>query len=86
MSHLLSLLFSFYGISIVIANPIAIIFIIYSGIQLIVSAGNKEKVQKAKKTLTYAIIGLILIYLSFPILHTIGDLTGTTCLLVGLSC
>lgn len=86
MFDFFSILFSLYGIGILLANPIAIGYIIYSGILLTTSSGNKIKVQKAKKTLTYAIIGLIIVYLSFPILHTIGNLTGTSCILVGLNC
>ena len=86
MQHFLATLFSFYGIALIFANPIAIGYIIYSGMLFTTSSGDKEKVQKAKKALTYTIIGLILVYLSFPILKIIGDLTGTTCFLVGINC
>ena len=46
---------------------IAILFIVYSGIQYITSAGNPDQIGNAKKTLTYAVIGLIVVILSYSI-------------------
>jgi hypothetical protein len=43
---------------------IAVLFIIYGGIQYVISAGNDARVASAKKTLTFAIIGLIVIILA----------------------
>lgn len=40
---------------------IAIIFIVVAGIRLIVSQGEEEQKEKAKKTILYVIIGLIII-------------------------
>ena len=45
----------------------AVIVIIYSGILYIISAGNSSTVQKAKTTLTYAVVGLIVAILSYAI-------------------
>lgn len=45
----------------------AVIVIIYSGILYIISAGNSNTVQKAKTTLTYAVVGLIVAILSYAI-------------------
>lgn len=39
----------------------AVIFIIIAGIRLIVSQGNEEQRDKAKKTILYVVIGLIII-------------------------
>lgn len=50
------------------AGALAVLFIILGGIQYITSAGDPKKVETAKKTLTYAIIGLIFIVLSQVIL------------------
>lgn len=42
------------------AGTLAVIFIIIGGIQLAMSAGNSSGQEKAKKTITNAIVGLIL--------------------------
>lgn len=46
---------------------IAAIFMIYGGIMWMTSAGNEERVKKAKSLLTSAVIGLIIILLSWAI-------------------
>lgn len=56
-----------------IAGLAAVMFIIWGGIQYIASSGNKERMESAKKTITYSVVGLILIVLSEVIL---GILTG----------
>jgi hypothetical protein len=44
-----------------IAGALAVLFIIYGGVLFITSAGNTKRVETAKKTLTYAIIGIAVI-------------------------
>jgi len=46
---------------------VAVGFIIYAGITLVTSAGNEDKKKTATKIITYAIIGLIIIFLSYAI-------------------
>lgn len=46
---------------------IAILFIIIGGFQYVTSRGNEEQAEIAKKTLTNAIIGLIVVVLSYII-------------------
>jgi len=55
---------------------LAIIFIIYSGIQWTMSGGDKQKLQNARNRLVYAIVGLLVISLSFIILNNVIKLTG----------
>lgn len=50
---------------------LAIIMIIYGGILYVTSAGNDTNVEKAKKILLYAIVGIILILLSVAIVNTV---------------
>lgn len=59
-----------------LAGVVALLLIIYSGIKFITSRGDKEKVENAKKTLTFAIIGLIFILFAAFIIKVISDLTG----------
>lgn len=42
----------------------AVLFIIIGGFQLIFSFGNKEQIQRGKRTILYAIIGLLIALLS----------------------
>ena len=55
----------------------AVAFIIYGGVQYISSSGDPGKVEKAKKTIFYACIGLIISVLAFAIVNfVIGDILG----------
>src|SRR3990167_8302336 len=58
----------------------ALFFIIYAGIKYIRSGGEEEKIKSARETLTYAIIGLVVILLSFLIINLISAVTGVTCI------
>lgn len=57
---------------------VALVLIIYAGIMYVTSKGDQAKLDNAKKTLTYAIIGLIVIFFSFFIVAVISQLTGVT--------
>lgn len=46
---------------IVLAVPIVVLFIIYSGFLYVTAKGNSEQVQKATTSLTYAVIGGVMI-------------------------
>ncbi|MDO8621007.1 MAG: pilin [Candidatus Levybacteria bacterium] len=62
------------------AGIIALIFIILSGIKFLMSGGDPKQLEGAKNTLTYAILGFILILLSFAILNFISGITGVPCI------
>ncbi len=51
------------------AGVVAVIFIIIGGIQYSGSAGDPQKVTGAKNTLTYAIIGLVVVAFSLLIVN-----------------
>lgn len=55
---------------ITIAAPVAIIIIAISGLMYVVSHGDQTIMDKAKKALTWAIIGLIVIIFSWVIVQT----------------
>lgn len=50
---------------------IAVIMVIYGGVLYVTAAGNQENVDKGKKILMYAIIGIVIILLSFALVNTI---------------
>jgi len=55
---------------------IAFFLLLWGGIKWITSGGEKTKVDSARKTITYTIIGLILVFLSFFIVNLITGLFG----------
>jgi hypothetical protein len=57
---------------------VALFFIIWAGFNMTTSGGDPKKVEAAKRIMTYAIIGLTIVLLSFGILFFIGYITGTT--------
>ena len=51
------------------AGVVAVIFIIIGGINYMTSAGDPSKTKKAKDTILYATIGLVICALSFAIVN-----------------
>lgn len=54
-----------------IAGSVAVIFIVVGAIQYSTSAGNEQSVQKAKSTITNAVIGLVIAILALGIVNFI---------------
>lgn len=58
---------------------VAVSFIIYGGFIWLTAAGNPERIQKAKRIILNAIIGLVIVLLSFAIVSFVGSrLLGVT--------
>ena len=55
----------------IIAGIVAVGFIIFAGIRYVTSGGDAEKVKKAKNTLLYAIIGLLIAALALVIVNLV---------------
>lgn len=58
------------------ALVLAVIFIIFSGIQFITSGGDSEKLAEARKRLIYSIIGLVIVLLAFVIVSAVVRSVG----------
>lgn len=56
------------------AGGIAVLFLIIGGFQYIAARGNEETTEKAKKTITGAIIGIIIIVMAFAIVAIVNSL------------
>ena len=60
----------------------AILFALYTiirgGINMITSGGHKEKFQMGRERVRYAVIGLIVIFMSFFMVNMIGKIFGIT--------
>ncbi len=68
------------------SGTVAVFLIILSGIKFITSGGEAKQAEEARKTLTYAVIGLVVVLLSFFIVNVISFVTGTECIkLFGLT-
>lgn len=50
-----------YSVMAYFSGALAVLYIVIAGFKYITSAGNEENMEKAKKQITYAVIGLILI-------------------------
>lgn len=60
----------------VVAGAVAVFMIIFGGYKFISSGGDAKQVDGAKQTITWAIIGLVIILLSGFILNVISGFTG----------
>lgn len=54
-----------------IVGIIALIFLIYGGITYIISGGNEDQIEKAKKIITFAIVGLIVVIISWVVINAV---------------
>ena len=64
------------GYALGLAGIVLFILLIVGGFQFITSGGDPKAAEGAKKTITSAIIGLIVILVSFIILVIIRNITG----------
>ncbi len=70
MSRVINYLLGFVGV-------VLIAILVYGGFTYMTSAGNEKKIESAKKILTYAIIGVVIIFASYIIAnYTIRALTA----------
>lgn len=63
-----------------LAGGMAVALIIYGGYKFINSGGDPKQVDGARKTITYAILGLLLILSAFGIINFISTVTGVSCI------
>lgn len=63
-----------------LSGTVALFFIVFGGFKLLTSGGDPKNVEGARKTITWAIIGLVVVLLSFGIVSFIGETTGVACI------
>jgi hypothetical protein len=56
-----ALLIAILNVILIIAVPIIIFFVIFAGFTYVTAQGNPEKIKTATRSLTYAIVGAVLI-------------------------
>lgn len=64
------------GVLFAVAALAAVAFLIWGGIKWITSGGDKGKVEAARNTIVAAIIGIIVVVLSFVILNFVIQILG----------
>lgn len=60
----------------VLVTLAALFFLIWGGISWIMSGGEEEKIAEARSKIVYAILGLIIAFLSFFIVNSVGQAFG----------
>ena len=69
------------SVAIGLGGIVFFIMFIAGGFSYLTAGGNPQAVEGAKKTLTYAIFGLVFVALAFLFLRLISDFTGVTSIL-----
>ena len=69
LRNVISIFFAVGGIGVVV-------YFIWGAVDWILSGGDKEKVSSARKKMTHAIIGLVLLSLSYVIINIVGEIVG----------
>jgi hypothetical protein len=65
---------------ILLSGSVALFLIMYGGFRFLTSGGDPKNLDGARKTITWSVVGLIVIILSFMIVNVIADLTGVNCI------
>ncbi|GAB4140947.1 MAG: hypothetical protein Fur0024_2650 [Patescibacteria group bacterium] len=60
----------------VFVGVLVVLVLIWGGFQYVTAGGSEEKVKAAKKTITNAVIGLVVILLAFAIMQGVKSLVA----------
>lgn len=73
------------GINLLIfaASLLVLFFVLWGGLKWLTSEGDKKKVEEARTTIIYSVIGLVVIILSFLIINVIGAFFKVNLLQIG---
>ncbi|HYC79935.1 MAG TPA: hypothetical protein VEC17_02820 [Candidatus Binatia bacterium] len=66
------------NIALALAGLIAVLFLIIGGFRYITAGGNDEAAGSAKKIILNAVIGIIVVILSFVVVRVVGNTLTTT--------
>ncbi len=55
---------------------ISLVYLIWGGVDYIMSEGDKQRIQAARHKFIFAIIGLVVVLLAFFIVGVVGDIFG----------
>ncbi len=74
--QLLSIITNIVNVIFAIGGGLAVIYIIWGGIIYLTAGSDENKAKQGRDTLTYAIIGLVVIALSFTIIRWLVTVIG----------
>lgn len=57
-----------------VTTGIVILFLIYGGLKYMTSRGNQEGIERGKKIITYSVIGLVVILISYSIVTALNKI------------
>ena len=60
-----------------LAFVIAVIYVIIGGYQLITSSGNEEQATQGRRTVTYALVGIVVIIMAYALVSVVTNLIST---------
>lgn len=69
--NLPSLIAQIVKTSLLLVGVIALAFVVYGGFRYITSRGDEREVEEAKNTITYAVIGIVVIGLAYAIIDLV---------------
>ena len=72
-STVTGLILTIISMLLAVTGLLAVLFLIIGGLRYITAHGNEEQAEGAKKTLQHAVIGLIIVILSFVIIRIIAN-------------
>jgi hypothetical protein len=75
-NSLVDLFFAVMRYMLLVIGALTVAVIIYGGFQMVLSRGNESAITEAKRTLTYAIAGLLVAVLAFSIVGIIQNIIG----------
>lgn len=67
------LILAIIEIALAIVGLISVLFVIVGGFRYVTSSGNEEQTEGAKKTITHAIIGVVIVVLAFVVIRVITN-------------
>lgn len=73
-----SVLSGFLNIAFYVAFFLAFFYLIWAAFSYITAQGKKEELQKATARITWAIIGLVIVFLAYFIARFVGDILKPT--------
>lgn len=76
LSSLPDLFVAILNMVIIVSTPIVVFFLIFSGFKYVMARGNPEQIQEASKSLTYGVIGGVIILASVAILEIVKNVVS----------
>ena len=77
----------FINAALTFAGIVAVIIIIHSGFKIVLSSADPKRIEDARHTLVYAIMGLVIVLAAFLLVNLISHLTGVPCIkLIDFNC